>query len=98
MSSGGRRGVDVSGNGITGVGQRIQDASDVTVQTRRKLMFVTNTAIATSNVAAWTGRNAYQNQTPNGNDFVNEFLRGQKECSCSNGLPVYQNNNITRFV
>jgi hypothetical protein len=60
-------------------------------------MFTTNTAIATSNVAVWTGRNALQNHMPNGNVFVQEFLRGQKECSCSNGLPSYQPGNITRF-
>jgi hypothetical protein len=97
MSSGGQRGVDISGNGATGVGMRIMDASDFTIESRRKLMFVTNTAIATSNVAAWTGRNAFQNHMPNGNNFVQEFLRGQKECGCSNGQPAYQPNNITRF-
>jgi hypothetical protein len=90
--------VDLSGNGSTGVGARIISASDVTMQTRRKLMFVTNTAVATSNVPVWTGRNAFQNRMPNGNVFVQEFLRGEKECSCSNGLPLYQPNNITRFV
>ena len=98
MSSGGQRGVDISGNGNTGIGARIMNASDVTTQTRRKLMFTTNTAVATTNVTAWTGRNALQNHTPNGNVFVQEFLRGAKECDCSGGLPLYQPGNITKFV
>ena len=98
MSAGGQRGIDVSGNGITGVGARIISASDVTVDIRKSLTFVTNNAIATSNIPVWTGRNAFQNHMPNGNVFVQEFLRGQKECSCSNGQPVYQPGNITRFV
>jgi hypothetical protein len=98
MSAGGQRGIDISGNGSRGVGARIISASDVTIDIRRSLMFTTNTAVATTIVPAWTGRNAFQNHTPNGNNFVQEFLRGAKECDCSGGNPVYQANNITRFV
>jgi hypothetical protein len=98
MSSGGQRGIDVSGNGNRGVGARIMSASDVTIDIRRSLTFVTNNASATANIPAWNSRNALQNHTPNGNNFVQEFLRGAKECDCSGGQPVYQANNITRFV
>lgn len=38
--------------------------------------------------ASTSGANAYQNETPNGNDYYLQFLRGIKE-NCSNcaGLP-----------
>ena len=76
MSAGGQRGIDVSG--ITSM--RIQDASDVTKQTRVRLVYQT--------FASTTGANAYQNETPNANDSYLQFLQGVKE-GCSNcvGLP-----------
>jgi hypothetical protein len=97
MSSGGQRGIDVSGNGNRGVGARIMSASDVTIDIRRSLTFVTNNAIATANIPAWSSRNALQNHTPNGNNFVQDFILGRKECDCSGGMPIYQPGNITKF-
>lgn len=76
MSSGGRRGIDLSG--ITSL--RIQNASDFVTQDRVRLVYQT--------FASATGANAYQNETPNGNDYYLQFLQGIKE-NCSNcvGLP-----------
>ena len=76
MSSGGQRGIDVSG--ITGL--RIQNASDFTTQAKVRLVYQT--------FASSTGANAYQNETPNGNNYYLQFLEGVKE-NCSNcpGLP-----------
>ncbi len=103
MSSGGRRGVDVSGvgigpqRGISGQGMRIQNASDVTYQTKVQVLYTTNNAISNSGIAAWTGRNAYQDHTPNGNEFVRQFLNGWRECDCSGGIPQMTNGKITPF-
>ena len=103
MSSGGRRGVDVSGVGIgpqvgiLGQGMRIQNASDVTYQTKVQLIYTTNNAVSNSGIAAWTGRNAFQSHTPNGNGFVRQFLNGWRECDCSGGIPRLSTGNITPF-
>lgn len=94
MSSGGRRGVDISGN----VSMRVQNASDVTSKTKVQLVYTANNAISNASVPAWGGRNAYQNHTPNGNVFVNQFLSGQRECVCPSGNPQFTPGNITRFV
>jgi hypothetical protein len=76
MSSGGQRGIDVSG--ITSLRQ--QFASDVT--TRRKTQLVYQTFAST------TGANAYTNQTPNATGSYLEFLQGTKEgCASCTGLP-----------
>ncbi len=76
MSSGGKRGVDLSG--ITSM--RIQNASDFTTQTKVRLVYQT--------FASTTGANAYQNETPNGNDYYLQFLEGVKEnCTLCTGLP-----------
>jgi hypothetical protein len=76
MSSGGQRGIDLSG--ITSM--RLRDASDWTARTRVQEVY--------QNFASTTGANAYINETPNGNDSYIQFLQGVKE-SCSNcvGLP-----------
>ena len=71
MSSGGVRGVDLSG--ITSM--RIQNASDFTARDRVQMVYQT--------FASTTGANAYLNETPNGNDSYVQFLQGVKE-SCSN--------------
>ena len=94
MSSGGQRGIDVSG--ITGL--RIQNASDVTARERYQLTFQT--------FASTTGANAYRNQTPNSTGYYLDFLSGRKEsgrrdislsdCSTCVGLP-YQNNLAWSF-
>lgn len=103
MSSGGRRGIDVSGVGIgpqagtPGQGMRIQNASDVTYQTKVQLIYTTNNAISNSGVGAWTGRNAFQSHTPNGTGFVRQFLNGWRECDCSGGIPRMTTGNITPF-
>jgi hypothetical protein len=97
MSSGGRRGIDVSGVGNLGQGMRIQNASDVTYQTKVQLIYTTNNAISNASVGAWGGRNAYQNHTPNGNGFVRQFLNGLRECDCSGGIPRMTTGNITAF-
>ena len=104
MSSGGRRGVDVSGvgvargrEGVAGQGMRIQNASDVTYQTKVQLLYTTNNAMSEGSNSAWTGRNAFQSHTPNGNGFVREFLNGWRECDCSGGIPQMTNGKITSF-
>lgn len=76
MSSGGQRGIDVSG--ITSM--RLQNASDFVARERVQLVYQT--------FASTTGANAYQNETPNANGSYLDFLQGLKE-NCSNcvGLP-----------
>jgi hypothetical protein len=99
MSSGGRRGVDVSGVGISGQGMRIQNASDATYQKKVSLIYTTNNAnTSNTTIGAWGGRNAFQSHTPNGNDFVRQFLDGWRECDCSGGIPQLSTANITPFV
>ena len=85
MSSGGQRGIDVSG--ITSM--RIQTASDFTTQREVQLVYQT--------FASSTGANAYQNETPNSTGYYLKFIEGVKE-QCSNcvGLP-YQNMLTMRF-
>jgi hypothetical protein len=85
MSSGGIRGVDLSG--ITSM--RIQNASDFTKQTKVRLVYQT--------FASASGANAYLNETPNGNDSYLQFLQGVKEnCSNCTGLP-YQWSKLRLF-
>ena len=94
MSSGGQRGIDVSG--ITGL--RLQNASDVTTRTRLQEMYL--------NFASTTGANAYRNRTPNATGSFLEFLQGRKEvgrrdislsdCSTCVGLP-YQSTLVMNF-
>lgn len=67
MSSGGQRGIDVSG--ITGL--RLQNASDTTKRLRAQLVFQT--------FASTTGANAYLNETPNAYGSYIDFLTGRKE-------------------
>jgi hypothetical protein len=76
MSSGGQRGIDVSG--ITSM--RIQNASDFVTRGQVRLVYQT--------FASTTGANAFVNETPNANYSYIQFLQGVKE-SCSNcvGLP-----------
>ena len=76
MSSGGQRGIDVSG--ITGM--RIQNASDATTRERVQMVYQT--------FASTTGANAYINQTPNAVGSYIDFLAGFKQdCSGCVGLP-----------
>jgi hypothetical protein len=94
MSSGGQRGIDVSG--ITGV--RLQNASDVTTRLRYQEVY--------QNFASTTGANAYRNQTPNATGSYLDFLFGRKEvgrrdislsdCSTCSGLP-FQNRITPSF-
>ena len=94
MSSGGQRGIDVSG--ITGI--RLQNASDFV--TREKAMLVYQT------FASSTGANAYLNETPNATGSYLDFLVGRKEvgrrdislsdCTTCLGLP-YQQNLVRQF-
>jgi hypothetical protein len=94
MSSGGQRGVDVSG--ITGL--RLQNASDVVTRERSMLVFQT--------FASSTGANAYLNETPNAYGSYIDFLTGRKEsgrrdisfsdCSTCTGLP-YQLSQVRTF-
>jgi hypothetical protein len=67
MSSGGQRGIDVSG--ITTL--RKQFASDVTTSLRLQDVYQT--------FASTTGANAYQNETPNAVGSYLDFLQGRKE-------------------
>jgi hypothetical protein len=76
MSSGGQRGIDLSG--ITSM--RMQDASDVTSRTKVRLVYQT--------FASTTGANAYVNETPNANGSYVDYLKGIKEsCASCTGLP-----------
>lgn len=85
MSSGGQRGIDVSG--ITSL--RLQNASDFTTRERVQGVYQA--------FASTTGANAYVNQTPNGNDSYLQFLQGVKEnCSNCTGLP-YQFSKLRSF-
>jgi hypothetical protein len=67
MSSGGQRGIDVSG--LTTL--RRQFASDFTTSTRLQLVYQT--------FASSTGANAYLNETPNAAGSYLDFLQGRKE-------------------
>lgn len=76
MSSGGQRGIDVSG--ITSM--RLQNASDFTTRVRLQEVYQT--------FASTTGANAYVNETPNAPGTYLQFLQGIKEnCSNCTGLP-----------
>lgn len=85
MSSGGQRGIDVSG--VTGL--RVQTASDATKRIRLQEVFQT--------FASTTGANAWRNQTPNSYGYFLDFIQGRKEdCSTCVGLP-YQYSATMSF-
>jgi hypothetical protein len=85
MSSGGARGIDVSG--ITSL--RIQSASDATTRLRLQELYL--------NFASTTGANAWRNRTPNGYGYFLDFTMGRKEgCASCTGLP-YQFTNVLNF-
>lgn len=94
MSSGGQRGIDVSG--ITGL--RLQTASDVTTRIRLQDIY--------QNFASTVGANAWRNRTPNGYGYFLDFTQGRKEvgrldicgadCSTCVGLP-YQYRSVLNF-
>jgi hypothetical protein len=67
MSTGGQRGIDVSGINTL----RIQYASDFTTSRRLQLVYQT--------FASATGANAYLNETPNATGSYLDFLQGRKE-------------------
>lgn len=67
MSSGGQRGIDVSG--ITTL--RRQFASDFTTSLRLQEVY--------QNFASSTGANAFRNETPNAVGSYLDFLQGRKE-------------------
>jgi hypothetical protein len=93
MSSGGQRGIDVSG--ITGL--RLQTPSDVTKRIRLQEIF--------QNFASTTGANAWRNRTPNGIGYFMDFTQGRKEvgrrdislsdCSTCVGLPYQKSATLT---
>ena len=60
---------------------RLQTASDVTEQTKVRLVYQT--------FASTTGANAYLNETPNANGSYVDFIKGLKDscADCSGGLP-----------
>jgi hypothetical protein len=85
MSSGGARGIDVSG--ITSL--RVQNASDATTRTRLQEIY--------QNFASTTGANAWRNRTPNGYGYFLDFTMGRKEgCATCVGLP-YQFSTTMSF-
>ena len=94
MSSGGQRGIDVSG--ITGL--RLQTASDVTKRIRVQDIY--------QNFASTVGANAWRNRTPNSTGYFLDFIQGRKEvgrrdisgsdCSTCVGLP-YQSSATMSF-
>jgi hypothetical protein len=93
MSSGGRRGIDVSG--ITPL--RLQNASDVVTRTTLRLTY--------QNFASTVGANAYANRTPNSYGNFLTFTQGRKEqyndvsatldCSACAGLPYAYRNTMS---
>jgi hypothetical protein len=93
MSSGGQRGIDVSG--ITGL--RLQTASDVTTRLRLQDIY--------QNFASTVGANAWRNRTPNGYGYFLDFIQGRKEvgrrdislsdCSTCLGLPYQYSEKLT---
>ena len=84
MSSGGQRGIDVSG--ITSL--RVQTASDATTRLRLQEVY--------QNFASATGANAYRNRTPNGVGAFLDFTEGRKEgCATCVGLPYQFSNTMT---
>jgi hypothetical protein len=91
MSSGGQRGIDVSG--ITSL--RIQTASDSTTQKQLQLTYQT--------YASATGANAFMGDLVNASGSYLQFLQGRKEsvgsaagCATCVGLP-YQFNTAWTF-
>lgn len=96
MSSGGRRGIDVSG--ITPF--VLQNASDSTTRTSLQGVY--------RNFASTVGANAYANETPNSYGSFFRFIQGRKEmyndvsstldCSSCTGLPYsYSWTDVPRF-
>ena len=93
MSSGGQRGIDVSG--ITGL--RLQAASDVTKRIRLQDIY--------QNFASTVGANAWRNRTPNSTGYFLDFIQGRKEvgrrdisfsdCSTCAGLPYQYSATLT---
>lgn len=83
MSSGGQRGIDLSG--ITSL--RVQNASDATTRERFRLVYQT--------FASTTGANAYLNETPNANGSYNDFIQGLKE-GCSNCTGLAWQKRVSR--
>jgi hypothetical protein len=86
MSSGGQRGIDVSG--ITGM--RLQNASDVTTRKQLQLTYQT--------YASTTGANAYMGDLVNATGAYLQFRAGRKEqfdpsasCVSCTGLPYSLN-------
>lgn len=67
MSSGGQRGIDISGANVL----RLQYASDFVTSERLQLVYQT--------FASTTGANAYRNTTPNATGSYLDFLQGRKE-------------------
>ena len=85
MSSGGQRGIDVSG--ITSL--RLQTASDVTMRKQLQLTYPT--------YASATGANAYMGDLVNATGAYLQFRSGIKEdCSGCAGLP-YTNGVVWTF-
>lgn len=85
MSSGGQRGIDISG--VTSI--RIQNTSDQVYQRRVRLVYQT--------FASTSGANAYVNETPNATGSYLDFLVGLKDCSSGClGLP-YQSRFARQF-
>ena len=86
MSSGGQRGIDVSGINS----MRIQDAGDFTRDLKLQLVYQT--------FASSTGANAYRNETPNSIGYFMDFVQGAKErgtCSNCAGLAFLYNSSNT---
>jgi hypothetical protein len=91
MSSGGQRGIDVSGVRP----MRMQNASDFTERRRVQSVY--------QSFASSTGANAYLNQTPNATGSYLDFIKGLEEqfdlsttCVACTGLP-YQYRLIRSF-
>jgi len=93
MSSGGQRGIDISGVQP----MRLQTASDFIERRRIQLVYQT--------FASTTGANAYLNETPNAVGSYVDFIKGLKEqysmatgvsCVACVGLP-YQYRIIRSF-
>lgn len=92
MSSGSQNGTSTSGVGLAGLqGMRLRDASDVTTQTKLRLLFVTNNSANSK----YTGVNAYKSKgNQNSYNFLLQVQEGLREWNGGYSSNVGMGNGI----
>ena len=81
MSSGSQNGTTLAGL----QGMRIRDASDVTAQTRLRLVYTTNNSAN----SGYSGPNAYYSKgVQNSYDFLLQVQKGLRECAAGRGNAI----------